>query len=146
MDLWSSLVDSGFLADVGVAARLLIGAIFLTAGILKLRTRPHTEHFIAEIGIPQPFVSVVYASALLLELTTGVLLIVGLIAVGASLASALFILFIFVLIKKRDASRPCPCLGRAGRGSGIAALPLRIAGLLVSATLFFMPRAGIGVR
>jgi putative oxidoreductase len=75
-------------ALLSLAGRVLMSAIFLSAGWSKLMAPAGTIQYIAHSGLPVPELS--YAVSLVVELGGGLAILLGLEVVPASLALALF--------------------------------------------------------
>ena len=60
---------------IALIGRILIGVLFLMAGLSKLGAPAATQGYIASVGLPAPFAA--YGVAVLIEVVGSVLLIVG---------------------------------------------------------------------
>ena len=135
---------SGVVTDVAVSTRLIIGAVLLLAGIFKIRRRARTEAFIGEIGVPSVAVPAAYWMAVACELVTGILLMAGF-AIGATMATALFVVFLIALVRTRSSQQPCACLGGdSGSDSFIRKIAPRVGGLVACLALGFNWEAAQG--
>lgn len=74
------------------SGRILIGLFFVFAGIGKIGDVSGTADYIASVGLPMP--AILALSALIIEITGGVLLITGFYGRYAALSLALFVLIV----------------------------------------------------
>ncbi|MGE3268985.1 MAG: MauE/DoxX family redox-associated membrane protein [Chloroflexota bacterium] len=124
------------------AARLILIAVFIVAGIAKLWDRSETRRSLTDFGVPACLVSIVAVLLPVTEVATaGLLFPVSTVWWGALAALALLVLFTgaiaFNLLRGR---RPaCRCFGQLGAGPVSASTLVRNAVLLAVALALVAP-------
>lgn len=135
---------------VGVGARLLVGGVWLVAGLIKIpQPAVNVRAVRAYQLLPESMVPTVGYALPIVEILVGLLLLVGLLTrVGAVLSSVLLVAFVVGILSawSRGLQIECGCFGGGGGPSANASAkyPGEIArdvGLLVlSAWLVWRPR------
>ncbi|HUR77000.1 MAG TPA: MauE/DoxX family redox-associated membrane protein [Acidimicrobiales bacterium] len=95
--------------------RLALAAMFVVAGVTKLRDRAGAQQSVAGVGVPAPLQTTVAFALSATELAVAALLVLpGFALIGASLAVALLTLFLVVLSVQylRGRQVPCACFGQ----------------------------------
>lgn len=97
-----------------LAARILLGTVFLLSGILKLISSSQATELLSQVSSLDPAICRVLIVALcFLEIVMAVILFVGrkYLQPVAIVSSLTLLLFTFVGIVAVQASRPCGCFG-----------------------------------
>jgi uncharacterized membrane protein YphA (DoxX/SURF4 family)/thiol-disulfide isomerase/thioredoxin len=122
-----------------LAARVLLAAVFATAGIAKLRDRPGTQDSLQEFGVPKSLVSPFALALPLAELATAVALVPRPSAQWGGLAALILLLAFIAGISRalaRGEAPDCNCFGQihsepAGRGTVVRNIALAAVATLV---------------
>jgi uncharacterized membrane protein YphA (DoxX/SURF4 family) len=133
---------------LGLAARLLVGGVFIAAGAIKL---PEPAQSVAAVrayeALPASLVEPVGQLLPIVEVVVGVMLVVGLLTRGAAVAAA-FLLVVFIAgivsVWARGITIDCGCFGGGGADPDAGSkYPWEIArdvGLLVAAMFLVRQR------
>jgi hypothetical protein len=120
--------------DIEVIANVVLGALFLWAGIAKLLDGPVWTRQAADMGVPRPIaMPVPYV-----EVVVGVLLVSQLFSPWPAIVAGLMLLaFTAVIVQRlRDGSRPpCACFGSRSKRPLGAVHVLRNLGVLAVAVI-----------
>jgi len=139
---------------LGIAARLVVGGVWIVAGVLKLPDPAASVRAVRAYSLlPEPIVPAVGHLLPVVEVVVGVALVLGLLTRGAALISAaLFLLFVGAIasVWARGISIECGCFGGGGAAQDASSsYPLEIArdvGLLaLSVFLVWTPRTRVAL-
>ena len=139
---------------VGLVARLLVGGVWIVAGVLKLPDPAESVRAVRAYQLlPEAVVPTVGYLLPIVEVVIGACLVVGLLVRGTAAASALlFAAFVIGIAAAwaRGLQIECGCFGGGGHREGASAeYPFEIARdvalLLVSAFLVWRPRSRLAL-
>ena len=142
-------------AWIGVAARLVVGAVWLVAGLLKIGDPTENVRAVRAYDLlPEPLVQLVGHALPTLEIVVGLCLVLGLVTRWAALVSGLMLLAFIIGIASawaRGLEIECGCFGGGG-GPAVGAsskypweLARDVGLLLLSAYLVWRPRTPLSV-